>query len=60
MERIIVYNADKKLLQRINEALDDKFIDYDFDSDDRYMIDEDDVAEAIRIMESIGADVDII
>ena len=59
MERIIVYNADEELLQEINEALDDKFIDYDFDGDDRYMVDEDYVDEAIRIMESVGADVDI-
>lgn len=59
MERIIVYNADEELLQEINEALDDKFIDYDFDDDDRYMVDEDCVDEAIQIMESVGADVDI-
>lgn len=60
MTRLYVTNGDKDLFNEINNALDDAFLEYDIDDGGRYLVDEDDVDEIIEIMESLGADVEII
>ena len=60
MTRIYVTNGDKDLFNEINNALEDAFLEYDIDDGGRYLVDEDDVDEIIEIMESLGADVEII
>ena len=59
MTRIYVSNECKELYENITNALDAEYIDYDMDGYDRYMIAEDDADEAIDIMESLGADAEI-
>lgn len=60
MTRLYVTNGDEDLFNEINNALDDAFLEYDIDDGGRYLVDEDDVDEIIEIMESLGADVEII
>lgn len=60
MTRLYITNGDKDLFNEINNALEDAFLEYDIDDGGRYLVDEDDVDEIIEIMESLGADVEII
>ena len=60
MARILVTTIFDKTLAEINVALDNAGIDYEFDSFDRYLIDDENAEDAITIMESLGADTDII
>ena len=60
MTRLYITNGDEDLFNEINNALDDAFLEYDIDDGGRYLVDEDDVDEIIEIMESLGADVEII
>lgn len=60
MTRLYVTNGDEDLFNEINNALEDAFLEYDIDEGGRYLVDEDDVDEIIDIMESLGADVEII
>lgn len=60
MTRLYVTNGDEDLFNEINNALEDAFLEYDIDNGGRYLVDEDDVDEIIEIMESLGADVEII
>lgn len=60
MTRIYVSNGCTKLYKDIANVLDASYIDYDMDGYDRYMVNEDDADEVIDIMESLGADVEII
>lgn len=60
MTRLYVTNGDEDLFNEINNALEDAFLEYDTDEGGRYLVDEDDVDEIIDIMESLGADVEII
>lgn len=60
MTRLYVTNGDEDLFNEINNALEDAFLEYDIDDGGRYLVDEDDVDEIIEIMESLGADVEII
>ena len=60
MERIYVDVTDDEILEELNEQLDDADIDYDFDDGGRYLIDEDDVEEALRIMEDAGVDAELV
>lgn len=59
MTRIYVSNGCKELYENITNALDASYIDYDMDGYDRYMVNEDDADEVIDIMESLGADAEI-
>ena len=59
MTRIYVSNGCAKLYKDITNALDASYIDYDMDGYDRYMVNEDDADEVIDIMESLGADAEI-
>lgn len=59
MTRIYVSNGSAKLYKDIANALDASYIDYDMDGYDRYMVNEDDADEVIDIMESLGADAEI-
>ena len=60
MTRLYISNGDEDLFNEINNALEDAFLEYDIDNGGRYLVDEDDVDEIIEIMESLGADVEII
>ena len=60
MTRLYVTNGDEDLFNEINNALEDALLEYDIDDGGRYLVDEDDVDEIIEIMESLGADVEII
>lgn len=60
MDRIYVREAETELLEEINDRLDEAGIEYDFDSDNRYMVDEFDTDEALEIMEDIGADAELV
>ena len=60
MTRIYVTQSDENLFSEINNALDDAFLEYDIEDGGRYLVDDDDVNEIINIMESLGADIDII
>lgn len=60
MERIYVDETDDEILEELNEQLDDAGIDYDFDDGGRYLIDEDDAEEALRIMEDAGVDAELV
>ena len=60
MTRLYVRNGSEELFQEINNALDDALLDYDIDSGGRYLVNDVDVNEIINIMESLGANVDII
>lgn len=60
MTRLYVTNGDEDLFNEINNALEDAFLEYDIDDGGRYLVDENDVDEIIEIMESLGADVEII
>ena len=60
MTRLYVTNGDEDLFNEINNALEDAFLEYNIDDGGRYLVDEDDVDEIIEIMESLGADVEII
>ena len=60
MDRIYVREAETELLEEINDRLDEAGIEYDFDSDNRYMVDEFDTDEALAIMEDVGADAELI
>ncbi len=60
MTRLYITNGDEDLFNEINNALEDAFLEYDIDDGGRYLVDEDDVDEIIEIMESLGADVEII
>lgn len=60
MKRIYIRDSDEELLQAVNNALNRNFIEYDIDDGGRYMIDDDNIEKAIKIMESVGAEIDII
>ena len=60
MTRLYITNGDEDLFNEINNALEDAFLEYDIDDGGRYLVDEDDIDEIIEIMESLGADVEII
>lgn len=60
MTRLYVTNGDEDLFNEINNALENAFLEYDIDDGGRYLVDEDDVDEIIEIIESLGADVEII
>ena len=60
MTRLYIVNGSKDLFNEINNALDDAFLEYDIDEGGRYLVDENDADEIINIMESLGADVEII
>ena len=60
MERICVYEDDTATLERVNDLLDAAGIDYDFDDGDRYIIQSEDVDEALNIMEEVGVDADLV
>lgn len=60
MTRLYITNGDEDLFNEINNALEDAFLEYDIDDGGRYLVDEDDVDEIVEIMESLGADVEII
>lgn len=60
MTRIYVTQNDENLFSEINNALDDAFLEYDIEDGGRYLVDDDDVNEIIDIMESLGADIEII
>ena len=60
MTRLYITNGDEDLFNEINNALEDAYLEYDIDNGSRYLVDEDDVDEIIEIMESLGADVEII
>lgn len=60
MTRIYVTQSDENLFSEINNALDDAFFEYDIEDGGRYLVDDDDVNEIIDIMESLGADIEII
>lgn len=60
MNRLYVRNGSEEVFQEINNALDDALLDYDIDSGGRYLVNDVDVNEIINIMESLGANVDII
>lgn len=60
MARILVTTMFDTTLSEINDALDNAGIDYEFDNFDRYLIADEDAEDAITIMESLGADTDII
>lgn len=60
MTRIYVTHNDENLFNEINNALDDAFLEYDIEDGGRYLVDDDDVNEIIDIMESLGADIEII
>ena len=60
MTRLYITNGDEDLFNEINNALEDAFLEYNIDDGGRYLVDEDDVDEIIEIMESLGADVEII
>ena len=56
----IYLREDTCIMEDVQEALDDNYISYDWDSGDRLMIDEDDLEEVEEILQSIGAGYDII
>ena len=60
MTRLYVRNGSEEVFQEINNALDDALLDYDIDSGGRYLVNDVDVNEIINIMESLGANADII
>ena len=60
MERIYVDVTDDEILEELNGLLDDAGIDYDFDDGGRYLIDEGDVEETLRIMEDAGVDAELV
>ena len=60
MTRLYVRNGSEEVFQEINNALDDALLDYNIDSGGRYLVNDVDVNEIINIMESLGANVDII
>ena len=60
MTRLYVRNGSEEVFREINNALDDALLDYDIDSGGRYLVNDVDVNEIINIMESLGANVDII
>lgn len=59
MVRIFV-DTNSDILGDIEDALDNAGINYDYDSGDRFMIDEADADMAVEIMEDCGADPEII
>lgn len=60
MTRIYVTHNNEDLFNEINNALDDAFLEYDIEDGGRYLVDDDDVNEIVDIMESLGADIEII
>ena len=60
MTRLYVRNGSEEVFQEINNALDDALLDYDIDSGGRYLVNDVDFNEIINIMESLGANADII
>ena len=60
MTRLYVRNGSEEVFQEINNAIDDALLDYDIDSGGRYLVNDVDFNEIINIMESLGANVDII
>ena len=58
MLRYIVHADTEEEKKEVNKALDEKFIDYDFDSDDRYMVDEDEAEEFEAVLNELGIDFD--
>lgn len=60
MDRIYVREAETELLEEINDRLEEAGIEYDFDGNNRYMVDEFDTDEALEIMEDIGADAELV
>ena len=60
MTRIYVTHNDEDLFSEINNALDDAFLEYDIEDGGRYLVDDDNVNEIVDIMESLGADIEII
>ena len=60
MGRIYVDEEDEEVLAELNQQLDDAGIDYDFDEGGRYLIDADDIDEALRIMDDAGVDAELV
>lgn len=60
MGRIYVNEEDEEVLEELNQQLDDAGIDYDFDEGGRYLIDADDIDEALRIMDDAGVDAELV
>lgn len=60
MTKLYIANGNDALLNEINNALDDALLEYDIDEGGSYLVDENDADEIIDIMESLGADVEII
>lgn len=54
MTRLYIANGNQDLCQEINNALDNSFLDYDIDNGGRYLVDENDAAKIIDIMEPLG------
>lgn len=51
-------NEDEETLEALNEALEEAGVDYDFDSGDRYMIDDDYAQEFENVCDELGVDYD--
>lgn len=60
MSRIFVRTSDISILRDIENQLDDAGIDYEYDSGDRFIVDDDDVDMALEILEDCGGDPELI
>lgn len=53
-------NGDEEDIEEAQKALNDNFIDWDYDSGDRMMIPSDQYQEASEILDELGIDYDVI
>lgn len=60
MIRIYISTPDIETLHDIEDQLEDAGIDYEYDSEDRLIVDNEDVDTAIEIIEDCGGDPEII
>ena len=60
MIRIYISTPDIETLHDIEDQLEDAGIDYEYDSGDRLIVDNEDVDTAIEIIEDCGGDPEII
>lgn len=60
MNRIFVDTSDIGILRDIENQLDDAGINYEYDSGDRFIVDDDDVDMALEIIEGCGSDPELI
>lgn len=60
MIRIYISTPDIETLHDIKDQLEDAGIDYEYDSGDRLIVDNEDVDTAIEIIEDCGGDPEII